>query len=78
MAQIMSNHPKITYRSDSTGCSYQMTQREGTFVIQVLNFDNEVLSESPVYAYAFPWRKTINMFFDVVTEHINGNNWIAT
>jgi hypothetical protein len=73
----MNNQPKITYRSDSTGSSYQMMQRQGTFAIQVLNFDNEVLSESPVYAYAFPWRKTIDMFFDIVTTHINENVWIA-
>lgn len=71
----MSNHPKITYRSDSTGCSYQMMQREGTFAVQVLTLDGEVKSESPVYAYAFPWRNTINMFFDIVTEHINDGEW---
>lgn len=71
----MSNQPKITYRSDSTGCSYQMMQRNGTFAIQVINLDGIFIEESPVYAYQFPWRKSIDLFFDKVTAHINGNSW---
>ncbi len=67
----MANQPKITYRSDSTGCSYQMMQRDRTFVVQVVDMDGKIKVESPVYAYSFPWRNTINMFFDIVTEHIN-------
>ena len=55
-----------------------MMQREGTFVIQAIDFDGKVMAESPVYAYKYSWRNTIDMFFDIVTEHINGNNWIAT
>ena len=71
-----SNQPKIIYRSDSTGCSYQMMQSTGTFTVLVSNFDGTA-AESPVYAYAFPWRKSIDKFFDIVTAHINENEWIA-
>lgn len=72
-----SNQPKITYRSDSTGCTYQMMQQNGTFEVQVVDIDGIIKTQSPVYAYLFPWRKTINMFFDIVTTHINYNIWKA-
>ncbi len=71
----MSNQPKITYRSDTTASSYQMMQRNSAFVIQVLNLDSEVIFESPEYRYVMPWRNTIDLFFDVVTVHINTNKW---
>lgn len=71
----MSNQPKITYRSDTTASSYQMMQRDSAFVIQVLNLDSEVIFESPEYRYVMPWRNTIDLFFDVVTVHINTNKW---
>lgn len=73
----MSNQPKIIYRSDSTGCSYQMMQQDRVFTIQMVNIDNQIVKESPVYAYAFPWRKTIDIFFDIVTDHINCGEWEA-
>lgn len=72
----MSNQPKITYRSDTTGCIYQMMQHNGTLTIQAVNhLDGTIVSESPCYAYHFSWRKTIDMFFDLVTVHINENVW---
>lgn len=68
----MSNQPKVTYRSDTTGCTYQMMQHLDSYTIQAINFDGLVVAESMRYAYVHPWRKTIDAFFDVVTAHING------
>lgn len=70
----MYNHPKLTYRSDTTACTYEMMQRDGAFVIQVLQFD-VVQEESPEIPYLAPWRKSIDLFFDMVTSHINTGQW---
>lgn len=72
----MSNQPKITYRSDSTGCTYQMMQHGGSFTIQAVNLDGVCVDESPRYAYVVDgWRKSIDLFFDVITVHINHSKW---
>lgn len=72
----MSNQPKITYRSDTTGCTYQMMQHTSTFTIQAVdNMADVVVESSPQYAYRRPWRSTIDMFFDVCTVHINTGRW---
>lgn len=71
----MSNQPKITYRSDSTRCTYQMQQKNGSLTVQVVNLDGIVIDESHEYIYLKPWRSSINCFFDVVETHINTNRW---
>jgi len=71
----MSNQPKITYRSDTTGCSYQMMLHQSSFTIQVINFDDVVVDESQCYPFLMEWRPTVNKFFDVVTHHINNGRW---
>ena len=77
----MSNQPKITYRSDTTGCIYQMMMhysgnpRKG-FTIQAVNMDGIIVHESHMYDYVFPWRKTIDKFFDIVDHHINRDAWV--
>lgn len=71
----MSNQPKITYRSDTTGCTYQMMQHNGSFTIQAVNFDGMVIAESHAYIYLAVWRTNINQFFDVITVHINTGKW---
>lgn len=71
----MSNQPKIIYRSDSTGCKYQMMQHNGSFTIQAVSFDDIVIDESNSYIYLAVWRSNINHFFDVVTVHINTGRW---
>lgn len=72
---MSSNQPKITYRSDSTGCTYQMMQRDGSYTIQAVNFDGIVVAESGYIIYLAVWRANINNFFDLVTEHINKGVW---
>lgn len=71
----MSNQPKITYRSDTTRCSYQMMQHTGSFTIQVINFDGLIVDESGSYIYLNVWRSNVNRFFDVITLHINTGKW---
>lgn len=71
----MTNQPKITYRSDTTGCSYQMMQHKGSFTIQVIDFDGLIIDESGTYIYLNVWRSNINHFFDVITVHINTKRW---
>ena len=73
----MSNQPKITYRSDTTGCTYQMMQHRGSFTIQCVNFDGVVIDESHSFIYLNVWRSNVNSFFDVITDHINGRGWDA-
>lgn len=71
----MSNQPKITYRSDTTGYTYQMMQHKGSFTVQAVNFDGVIIVESHAYIYLRVWRSNINSFFDVVTTHINTGKW---
>lgn len=72
----MSNQPKITYRSDTTGCTYQMMQQNRDFTIQAVNIDGIVTSESELIRYSpGEWRNTIDHFFDIVTIHIIYGRW---
>lgn len=71
----MSNQPKITYRSDTTGFTYQMMQQDKSFTVQAVNLDGVVVDESHNYTYVWPWRLSINCFFDVITLHINTGRW---
>lgn len=71
----MSNQPKITYRSDSTGFTYQMALAEGSFTIQAVNIDNVIIGESYNIKCLYPWRRSINLFFDIVDRHINTGHW---
>lgn len=73
----MSNQPKITYRSDTTGFTYQMMQHNKAYTIQAVNFDGVCVAESPQYPYIYPWMKTIHDFFDVCNVHINDRVWRA-
>lgn len=66
----MSNQPKITYRSDTTSSSYHMSMGTNKcFIVIVERMDGSI--ESHIYAMQFPWRLTINRFFDIVDNHIN-------
>lgn len=71
----MNNQPKITYRSDTTGCTYQMMLAGRYFTIQAVNFDGVVIAETHHYVCVPEWRANINHFFDVVTRHINTGRW---
>ena len=71
----MSNQPKIVYRSDTTGCTYQMMQHKGSFTIQAVNFDGVVIAESNPIIYLKVWRANVNNFFDIITSHINYGRW---
>lgn len=71
----MSNQPKITYRSDTTRCTYQMMQSKGSFTIQVVNFDGVIIDESHPFIYLAVWRSNINSFFDTLEVHINTGRW---
>lgn len=73
----MSNQPKITYRSDTTGCTYQMMQHGGSYTIQAVDLDGIVVDESHRFICLAVWRSNINGFFDVITNHINGRGWDA-
>ena len=71
----MSNRPKIVYRSDSTGCTYNMVQQHGSFTIQVVTFDGKIVDGSHPFIYLKVWRANIDNFFDVITKHINTGKW---
>lgn len=75
MEREVSNQPKITYRSDTTGHSYQMMQQGGSFTIQVVNIDDIIIDESHPFIYLMVWRANIDSFFDVITMHINTGKW---
>lgn len=68
------NHPKISYRSDTTDSLYVMRQGLDFFTIEVIKGDQSI-HETPQIPYVFPWRKTIDLFFDMVDCHINTGNW---
>lgn len=72
----MSNQPKITYRSDTTGYTYQMMMHDNSYTIQAVNFDGRVMSESSRIIYLAVWRANINNFFDIITGHINNGDWV--
>lgn len=72
----MSNQPKITYRSDSTGSNYMMMLGDKSFRIIYECRSGAMGGISPLYACQFPWRLTINRFFDIITAHINTGEWM--
>jgi len=71
----MSNQPKITYRSDTSGINYMMNMEDGGFVVAWEYRSGEGGGISPFYAYKFPWRLTVNYFFDIIDKHINDGVW---